>query len=307
MKEIALAKHRRASSSPIIAFVALARPKQWIKNGLLFAAPTAAGKLFAGNNFLLALAGAILFSVAASGLYMINDARDFENDRLHPTKKNRPIASGLIEPRAAVVVGSVLIAVAGVLGFTLSIKFALVLIAYLVTTVAYTYYLKNEPVIDIAIVSFGFLLRSIAGGLATSLPLSVWFLTVAAFGSLFMVTGKRYAEVLEVGENAKAHKSVLGVYSAPYLNYVRSLASAVSITAYGLWTFEGFAIRKGVIFVQLSAIPFVVGILIYALEADKGRAGSPEEVVLSNRRLQLVGALWLVLVATGVYYSHFFK
>lgn len=301
-----MAKHRRASSSPIRAFVALARPKQWIKNGLLFAAPTAAGKLFEGNNFLLTLAGTILFSIAASGLYMINDAKDYENDRLHPTKKYRPIAAGLIEPRAAIVVGSILVVVAGVLGFALSIKFALVLIAYLVTTVAYTYYLKNEPVIDIAIVSFGFLLRSIAGGLATNLPLSVWFLTVAAFGSLFMVTGKRYAEVLEVGENAKAHKSVLGVYSAPYLNYVRSLASAVSIAAYGLWTFEGFAVRKGVIFVQLSAIPFVVGILIYALEADRGKAGSPEEVVLSNRRLQLVGAIWVVLVVTGIYYSHIF-
>ena len=302
-----MAKHRRASSAPIAAFVALARPKQWIKNGLLFAAPTAAAKLFEGNNFLLALVGATLFSIAASGLYMINDARDFESDRLHPTKKYRPIAAGLIEPRSAIAVGSILIAISGVLGFALSVKFGLVLIAYLVTTVAYTYYLKNEPVIDIAIVSFGFLLRSIAGGLATHVPLSVWFLTVAAFGSLFMVTGKRYAEVLDVGENAKAHKSVLGVYSAPYLNYVRSLASAVSIAAYGLWTFEGFAARKGVIFVQLSAIPFVIGILIYALEADKGKAGSPEEVVLSNRRLQLVGAIWLVLVATGVYYSHFIK
>ncbi len=302
-----MAKHRRASSAPIAAFVALARPKQWIKNGLLFAAPTAAAKLFEGDNFLLALVGAILFSIAASGLYMINDARDFESDRLHPTKKYRPIAAGLIEPRSAIAVGSILIAISGVLGFGLSVKFGLVLIAYLVTTVAYTYYLKNEPVIDIAIVSFGFLLRSIAGGLATHVPLSVWFLTVAAFGSLFMVTGKRYAEVLDVGENAKAHKSVLGVYSAPYLNYVRSLASAVSIAAYGLWTFEGFAARKGVIFVQLSAIPFVIGILIYALEADKGKAGSPEEVVLSNRRLQLVGAIWLVLVATGVYYSHFIK
>lgn len=267
----------------------------------------AAGKIFEGRNFFLALAGAVLFSIAASGLYMINDARDYENDRLHPTKKFRPIAAGLIEPRAAIVVGSLLIAVAGLLGFTISIKFALVLIAYLVTTVLYTYYLKEEPVIDIAIVSFGFLLRSIAGGLATNLPLSVWFLTVAAFGSLFMVTGKRYAEVLEVGENAKAHKAVLGEYSAPYLNYVRSLASAVSIAAYGLWTFEGFAARKGVLFVQLSTIPFVVGILIYALEADKGKAGSPEELVLSNRRLQIVGALWIVLVATGIYYSHIFK
>lgn len=295
-------KHSYQKRSTLAQFISLARPKQWLKNSLLLAAPAAAGKITEIHYLSLAVLATITFSLGASGLYMINDAKDVESDRRHPTKKNRPIAAGAIAPKTAIFVGTAIIFISLAISLAINGPFFLAILTYIVITISYTYWLKNEPVLDISIVSFGFLLRAIAGGLATNLPLSVWFLTVAAFGSLFMVSGKRYAEVKTMGDDAIDHKKVLGEYSSEYLNYVRSMASAVAIAGYGLWTFEGFASRPGQIFVQLSGIPFVIAILIYALEADRGLAGSPEEVILGDRRLQIFGAIWALLVAIGIYY-----
>ena len=284
------------------SFVRLARPKQWIKNLLLFAGPVAGGKILELHYFLLACAAAAIYCIGASGVYMINDARDAEADRLHPLKQLRPVASGEISSNAATWVGTLLIAVAIAVSSLITAHFAIALVSYIVISVAYSLWLKNEPVIDISIVAFGFLLRAISGGLATSLPISVWFLTVAAFGSLFMVSGKRYAEVIETGASASSHRLVLGSYSPAFLNYVRSVSSGVAIAGYGLWAFEGFSLTKGYIFIQLSTVPFVIAILLYALQADLGNAGSPEDVILGDRRIQIVGAIWATLIMIGIYF-----
>ena len=284
------------------AYLRLARPKQWIKNTLLFAGPIAGGKIFELHYFTLAAVAAVAYCFAASGLYMINDARDAKSDRHHPTKRYRPVAAGIISPRAATLAGSSLIAISLGIGLLITTHFIVALGTYVAITVAYSLWLKHQPVIDISIVALGFLLRAISGGLATNLPISVWFLTVAAFGSLFMVSGKRYAEAEVTGHLAGEHRAVLESYSAAFLNYVRSLSSAVAIAGYGLWAFEGFSLTSGYIFIQLSTVPFVVAILLYALQADLGNAGSPEDVILHNRPIQMVGALWAALIMLGLYF-----
>ena len=153
---------------------------------------------------------------------------------------------------------------------------------------------------DLAAVAAGFVLRTIAGGVAVGVPISEWFLIVAGSGSMFVVTGKRHAELLELGDEAAAHRPSLAHYSYAYLNYVRGVASAIAILAYCLWAFERSALSGNEVWFQLSAVPFVLGILRYALLLDQGRGGAPEELVLGDRMLQLVGAAWALLFAMAV-------
>ncbi len=165
--------------------------------------------------------------------------------------------------------------------------------------VAYALWLKEQPVIDLAIVSAGFLLRAIAGGVAVDVPLSQWFLLVASFGSLFMVAGKRYSELRSLGNEAGTRRT-LEEYSVSYLRFVWSLAAAVTITAYSLWAFE---IRNdsGVDWQAISIAPFVMGLLRYAVDIDRGLAGEPEEAVMRDRVLQVIAVSWLTIFAIGVY------
>jgi decaprenyl-phosphate phosphoribosyltransferase len=175
-----------------------------------------------------------------------------------------------------------------------------VLASYVVIQLAYCVYLKNEPVIDLAVVASGFLLRGIAGGVAAGLQLSQWFLLVAAFGSLFMVAGKRYSELVVVGDAAATRKT-LEQYSASYLRFVWSLSAAVACTAYSLWAFDLAASQGGAPWATISIAPFVIGVLRYAVDVDRGAAGAPEEIVLGDRVLLVLGVLWAVAVGVGVF------
>jgi decaprenyl-phosphate phosphoribosyltransferase len=283
-----------------MVWLKLFRPKQWAKNVLVFAAPGAAGVLGEGESLALTLLAFACFCMAASGTYCWNDALDADEDRLHPTKCHRPIASGAITPRAAMVVGTVLLGAAVGLSFVANWHLAAVIGGYVVLTVTYSAWLKHEPVIDIAAVAAGFLLRTIAGGFAVDVEISTLFLIVAGAGSLFMVTGKRHAELLELGDGAHAHRQALAHYSLGYLAYVRSVASSVAIVAYSLWAFDVSERAGNEVLFQLSIVPFVLGLLRYALLLETGKGGAPEEVVLSDRVLQLIGFVWVVCFGLGV-------
>jgi decaprenyl-phosphate phosphoribosyltransferase len=150
------------------------------------------------------------------------------------------------------------------------------------------------------VVASGFLLRGIAGGVAAGLFLSQWFLLVAAFGSLFMVAGKRYSELLVVGDEAATRKT-LREYSASYLRFVWSLSAGVACTAYSLWAFEMAKTQDNVPWATISIAPFVLAILRYARDVDKGAAGAPEEIVMHDRVLLVLGALWVLTVGVGVF------
>jgi decaprenyl-phosphate phosphoribosyltransferase len=287
--------------STLRAILKTARPKQWTKNVLVFAAPAAAGVLDERTALLETLVAFVAFCFAASATYFLNDAADAEADRLHPVKRGRPIAAGHLAPRTARGIAVVLV----VLAFAITApinggKLTAVVGAYLAVTLAYTHWLKHEPVIDLVAVASGFVFRAIAGGVATDVPLSDWFLIVAGAGSLFIVTGKRHAEQVELGSDSLAHRTTLGAYSTAYLGYVRAVASGVMITAYCLWAFENATTSGDDTWFRLSIVPLVIAVLRYALVIEKGGGGAPEEVVLSDRVLQVLGVLWVVTFMLGV-------
>jgi decaprenyl-phosphate phosphoribosyltransferase len=287
--------------SKVRAIVKTARPKQWTKNVLVFAAPAAAGVLDQRDAILKTLVAFVGFCLAASATYFLNDANDVDVDRLHPTKRLRPIAAGDLDVRTARVIAVVLIVLA--LAITAPIhdfQLMFVVAGYVAVTISYTIWLKYEPVIDLAAVASGFVFRAIAGGVATGVPLSNWFLIVAGAGSLFIVTGKRHAEQVELGSDSFEHRSTLGEYSTAFLGYVRAVASGVMITAYCLWAFENAVHTGDETWFRLSIVPFVIAVLRYALVVDQGGGGAPEEVVLSDRVLQLVGLVWIILFGLGV-------
>jgi decaprenyl-phosphate phosphoribosyltransferase len=277
------------------------RPRQWVKNVLVVAAPLAAGRLFEPDVLSATAVTFALFCLASSAVYLVNDTIDVEEDRRHPTKRMRPIAAGVVSRPLAVALAVLLFGTA-LTGAVLLTRPALagVLGSYVVIQLAYCLFLKNQPVIDLAVVASGFLLRGIAGGVAVGLLLSQWFLLVAAFGSLFMVAGKRYSELILVGDAAATRKT-LREYSASYLRFVWSLSAGVTCTAYSLWAFEMGETQDGVPWSTISIAPFVLAILRYAVDVDKGSAGAPEEIVLRDRVLLGMGVVWLVLVGAGVF------
>ena len=292
-----------APPSMVGGLVRLARPKQWAKNLLVFAAPGAAGVLDEPDKLVQTLAALACFCMAASGTYFLNDARDAEADRRHPTKRYRPVAAGTVPVGVATGGGIALLAGAIGLGFAVRPDLGITVAGYCAITTAYSTWLKHIAVVDLVAVSAGFVLRAIAGAAATDVPISDWFFIVASFGSLFMVSGKRGAEAAELGEDeAREIRPSLASYSTEYVAYLRAVSSSAVMVAYCLWAFEKAAeTDASVPWYQLSIVPFAVGILRYAMALDQGRGSAPEEVVLSDRALLLIGLTWAVVFGLGVY------
>jgi len=277
-----------------------ARPKQWAKNVLVFAAPGAAGVLDQWGPLSQTLLAFVAFCLAASGTYFFNDALDAHADRQHPVKQRRPVAAGHVSEAAAKVIAVVLVALAlAVAAPVQDGRLAIVVAAYVAITFTYSAWLKHEPVVDLGVVAAGFVIRAIAGGVATGVEISDWFLIVAGGASLFVVTGKRYSEQIEMGDAGGAHRVTLTAYTRNYLSYVRAVASGVTITAYCLWAFEVGLADSSFPWSQWSVLPFVLAILRYALDVDRAEAEAPEDVVLRDRSLQVLGLAWLVLFGLG--------
>lgn len=292
---------RRRRSLPV-ALVVEARPKQWIKNLLVFAAPAAAGVLTRRAETLAALAAFGCFCLASAATYYLNDAADVEADRSHPTKRHRPIAAGEIPVPLARVIGITGLVVAIGLSLLVDRRLALVIGLYLLTTTVYSHSLKHLPVFDVVGVATGFVLRAIAGGVAADVPISNWFFIVASFGSLFMVVGKRRSELAEMGDGATATRRVLDGYPPGFLARMQTVAVAVVLIGYCLWAFEKSELAGATEpWFQLSIVPFALAIFRYSLIIDAGEGGAPEDVVLGDRTLQVLGLLWAVVFAIGVY------
>ena len=281
------------------------RPRQWVKNVLVFAAPVAAlgddRYVYDYREVLVkVLLAFVVFSLAASSVYLINDARDVEADRAHPTKRFRPIAAGVVPPWLAYWMAAALAAASLAVSWMVTPDLAMVMAIYISIQLAYCFGLKHQPVIDICIVSSGFLIRAIAGGVAAEVPLSQWFLLMMAFGSLFMAAGKRYAE-LQLAEltGAKIRRS-LESYTSSYLRFVWTLSATALVLCYGLWAFERDGTGDTSWFV-ISMIPFTVAILRYAVDVDGGMAGEPEEIALKDRVLQLLALAWIGTIGAAVF------
>jgi decaprenyl-phosphate phosphoribosyltransferase len=289
----------RTRGSLVGAVVRGMRPRQWLKNLLVLAAPLAAGAITQPDVLLPTAVAFVLFCLVSGGVYLVNDVRDAEVDRLHPRKRHRPVASGALPVPVALTVAVVLLA-GSLTAAVLLTRPALagVLGAYVAISICYSLFLKDQPVIDLAVVASGFLLRGVAGGAAAGIVLSHWFLLVAAFGALFIVAGKRYAELVALGEDAGTRKT-LGQYSASYLRFVWSMSAGVACTVYCLWAFE-LRDTGAVPWTTISIAPFVLGLLRYAVDVDRGTAGAPEEIILGDRILLGIGVLWAVVFGLGV-------
>ena len=279
-----------------------ARPKQWIKNVLVFAAPGAAGVLDDPEHVWRTLVAFVCLCLAASGTYYWNDILDVDKDRLHPKKRFRPIASGTLPIGLARVLGTVFLAGGIALAWLLNWKTGLVVTAYVVLTSSYSAVLKHVAVLDLAAVALGFVLRAIAGGFASDIDLSSWFLLTTTFGSLFIVTGKRYAEMVELGDGAVHTRKILEEYSVSYLRTVLAATIGATIVTYCSWAFEVRELSGGDWpFYELSIGPMLTALLRYGLVLERGGGGAPEEVFLSDRVLQGLGLMWITCVALGVY------
>ncbi len=298
-------QHTRSHQSRVLAPILALRPKQWIKNLLVFVAPAAAGTLSHKNVRTDTLLAFVAFCFVSSAVYLFNDLRDLDSDRAHPKKRNRPLAAGTLSPTLAVIE----LIIFGVGGLVVSLtipggRLFIVLVVYLAINVAYALKLKQEPVIELACVASGFVLRAVAGGVAADAKLSVWFIVVVSFGALFIVTGKRLAELPREGV-AGEQRAVLRRYTKSFLESVITLSLTAMIVAYCLWAFTdtglaGRALGREV-YIQLSIVPIILGSLWALRLLDGGEGGTPENLAYHDRFLQICALSWLVLIFIGVY------
>jgi decaprenyl-phosphate phosphoribosyltransferase len=291
----------RRPMSSVSGLVKAMRPRQWLKNVLVLAAPLASADLVQVTVLEKVGLAFVAFCMAASAVYLINDSVDVAEDRAHPVKRHRPIAAGLVPVKLAVATSAVLFVGSLAVAWLASMQLLIVIAVYIAVQLGYCFGLKHQPVIDICIVASGFLIRAIAGGAASNIPLSQWFLLAAGFGSLFMVAGKRYAEFeLASRTGAKIRKS-LERYSASYLRFVWTLSASVLIMTYVLWAFEIRAAHHNSVWSVISIVPFVVAVLRYAVDVDGGNGGEPEEIAIGDRVLQVLAVLWLCALVVAVY------
>lgn len=279
------------------------RPRQWLKNVLVFAAPLAAGSIFEPDVLVPSLIAFVAFCLISSSTYIINDLRDIPADRQHPVKRARPIPAGQLPRTAAVIEALILAVLALAISAAVRPELAAVVVVYFIFTLSYSMFLKHEPVIELALLAMGFLLRAIAGGVASNLPISQWFLIVAGFGSLFMAAGKRASELQAAnaagqGTAATQRKSLAG-YTPGYLRFVWGTAAAVTISAYCLWAFDVASQQASLPWAEWSIVPFVLAILRYAVVIDNGAGEAPEDAVLRDRVLQVLGLAWIILFGLG--------
>ncbi|ONI72635.1 decaprenyl-phosphate phosphoribosyltransferase [Actinosynnema sp. ALI-1.44] len=291
----------KAPMGLVAGLIRTARPRQWIKNILVLAAPFTASRLTEAAVLADAGIAFVAFCLAASAVYFVNDTLDVEADRQHPKKRNRPIAAGVVPTKLAWAISVVLFAGALGVSFVASWQLAVVIGVYEIVQLGYCFGLKHQTVIDLCIVASGFLMRAIAGGAAAGIPLSPWFLLVTAFGSLFMVSGKRYAEITLYEKTGAKIRASLAKYSASYLRFVWATSAAVVIMTYGLWAFEIRQDHHDSAWSSVSMVPFVIAVLRYAVDVDGGTAGAPEDIALKDRVLQVLGVAWVASLALAVY------
>ncbi len=286
----------------IKAIIKEARPNQWTKNVLVFAAPGALGVLTQWEPLWKTIVMFVAFCLVSSGTYYWNDIQDVEQDRLHPKKKFRPVASGAIPLPVARVIGSILLVGGPALAASVRLEAGGVVALYAALTIAYSSRLKHVALLDLAIVAAGFVLRAMAGAAGTQTPMSNWFLLCTTFGSFFIVTGKRFAELVEMGDQAASTRASLKSYTVQYLRQVLVVSCTATVVTYCMWAFEN-STNSGEAFPfhSLSIIPMVLALLRYLMVLENGGGGAPEEVFIRDRSLQLYGLVWVVIYGLAVY------
>lgn len=277
------------------------RPRQWSKNLLVLAAPAAAG-VIDRPQVAVGVAGAfVAMCMLSSATYLVNDVRDVEQDRLHPRKRSRPVAAGEISSRAALLAAAAL-ALAGIaLATAIAPGLGAVGCCYLALTMSYSLWWRDMVVLDVLAIAAGFVLRALAGGVATDIYLSRWFVIVTGCCAIFLVAAKRYAELREHAGSDVAARAPLRRYSLKGLRVTLLSAAAIAGGAYTGWAFTR---PMHIVWYGLSIVPFVLWLSRYTVLIDAGAGQAPEELVLRDRTLLALSVIWGFLFLGGVYVGH---
>lgn len=279
-----------AAPRSVAPYILAMRPKQWMKNVLVFAALVFSDNLFDLGRITDVLIAFVCFCMASSAVYLLNDLRDQESDRLHPTKRFRPIAAGQVAPEHAMVMTPVLAVAALGMGFYLTPAFAAVLAAYMLLNLSYSLYLKHLVIIDVFSISAGFVLRAAGGAVVLGVPISPWLYVCSIVLSLFIGFGKRRNELILLEDDASSHRKNLDEYSASLLDQYIVVTAGATVMAYSLYTV--FAENLPANHLMMATIPFVLyGIFRYLfLVHQRQEGGAPEQVILTD--LPLLGAVF---------------
>lgn len=278
------------------------RPKQWIKNGLIFAALVFDQQLFVRDPLLRTIAGFFLLCMGASAVYLINDLADLEQDRNHPIKRSRPLPAGLLSVDIARVAAGILFILAARIGFALNTTFGVILLSYMVLNLFYSFWLKHIPIIDVMVLATGFVLRVALGvALITVQRFSPWLYMCTTLLALFIGFGKRRAEMVLLADNANSHRRVLDGYTIPLLDQILVIVSGMTIIAYSLYTFSAENLPDNNS--MMLTIPFVLyGIFRYLYLVNVENAGgAPEELVLTDKPLMATFVFWGISAVAILY------
>ncbi len=280
------------------------RPRQWTKNGFVFFALVFDKQLLQAVPLARTVAGFALFCLISGAVYIFNDLADIEADRQHPDKKRRPLPSGQLSPGAAWTAGILLVALTLPLGWLLSPYFAAVLAVYFIINLAYSRWLKHIPILDVMIVAAGFVLRVHAGATLIHVErFSPWLYVVTTLGALYLGFGKRRAELALLAQGAGSHRKVLDGYTLPLLDQYITIVSAATILAYSLYTFSAPNLPEN--HAMMLTIPFMAYIIfryLYLIQVTY-EAGAPEEVLLSDRPMQIALLLFGLAIVAIFYLS----
>ncbi|MBP5426668.1 MAG: decaprenyl-phosphate phosphoribosyltransferase [Clostridiales bacterium] len=278
----------------------LLRVRQWIKNLFIFAPIVFAQKAFDGISVIKVLVAAALFCLLTSCVYILNDIEDMEKDVLHPIKKLRPIASGEVSKKNALILVAILLPVSTVLGVFLEVNFGVVMILYFLNNYLYSRFLKHMVIVDVLSIAIGFVLRVIAGAEVIDIYVSPWILICTLFLALFLGLNKRKNEMLILGSEACKFRENLDEYSLEFIDNMLSAVIAMTLIAYSLYTF----FSHNDVYMMTSTIPVVIyGIFRYQyLVYRKNEGGSPEDTILSDRALLATIAIWGLIVMLAIYF-----
>jgi 4-hydroxybenzoate polyprenyltransferase len=272
------------------------RPVQWLKNLMLFFPPFLGGNLLHQGFFAAGLLPVAAFCLASSATYILNDIADRDHDRAHPTKKLRPLPSGDITVGNALLLATVLLVAAVLLAFSISAKFLLFLLAYLLVSAAYSFSLKVYPIIDLFCISSGFLLRLLAGGEAFGVVVSEWLFLSVFLLALFLSTGKRLSEKNTLGEQAGNHRKALSGYPEGFLNGILFMTGSAVLVTYTMYVVSR---HKAILLYTVPLCCF--GLLRYLLRVLSGKGGDPTESLTKDVPLFVTGLLWAFMVGWGIY------
>jgi 4-hydroxybenzoate polyprenyltransferase len=279
------------------AYLRLARPKQWTKNGFVLAGVVFAHEALVASSVVKALLAFLVFCALSGAVYAANDVLDVEEDRKHPLKRRRPVASGEVSPRSAMVFAAALAALGLALGFAVNPGVGLAGVVYLALQAVYTPVLKHTAILDVMSISAGFVIRALAGVAAVGSPISPWLIVCTALLTLFLGFSKRRHEIASLGDGAISHRKNLRDYSVPLLDEMMNIMISATIIAYVLYTFFEYDN-----YYMMASVPFVVyGVFRYMLLVHRNGGGNPDTLLLRDRPLQVALLLWLVVVGAVIY------